>query len=313
LGCAVSLVRTNDSIREIRKSIEVALGLIDFKPKTPLKSVDIKVNLCYYWQASTGCTTHPQFVSGIIDYIRERHGEDVYIRIVEADATAMRTKYAFRILGYEKLAKEKNVELFNLSEDEVREEKVQVNGREIKFQIPQSLLKSDLFINAPKLKTLRETKISCALKNIYGCIAYPRKLIYHPILNEAIVGINKLLRPHLTIVDGIVALGRYPVKLGLIIASKDPFSVDWVASKIMGFNPSKIKFLKIAMKEGLGDRRNIEIRGEDLAAFKKLFPKESFFWSKRWWNVQLTILNLYAKLVGDIVPPMLEKEKVKAR
>ena len=164
-----------------------------------------------------------------------------------------------------------------------------------------------------KLKTLRETKISCALKNIYGCIAYPRKLIYHPILNEAIVGINKLLRPHLTIVDGIVALGRYPIKLGLIIASKDPFSVDWVASKIMGFNPSKIKFLKIAMKEGLGDRRNIEIRGEDLAAFKKLFPKESFFWSKRWWNVQLTILNLYAKLVGDIVPPMLEKEKVKAR
>jgi len=313
LGLTVSLVRTNSSIREIKKSIEKALDLIDFKPKTPLKSVDIKVNLCYYWHASTGCTTHPLFVSGIIDHIRERCGKNVHIRIVEADATAMRTKYAFRMLGYEKLIKEKNVELFNLSEDGIREEKVQVNGREIKFQIPQSLLKSDLFINAPKLKTLRETKFSCALKNIYGCIAYPRKLIYHPILNETIVGINKLLRPHLTIVDGIVALGRYPVKLGLIMASKDPFSIDWVASKIMGFNPSKVKFLKIAMKERLGDQRGIEVRGESLAAFRKLFPKQSFFWSKRWWNIQLTILNLYAKLVGDIVPPMLEKEKVKAR
>jgi len=313
LGCTVSLVRTEDSIKEIKKSIEKALDLIDFKPKSPLKSVSIKVNLCYYWHASTGCTTHPLFVNGLIRYIREKYGGNVHIRIVEADATAMQTKYAFRMLGYEKLAKENNVELFNLSKDEISEEKVRVNGREIRFQIPQSLLKSDLFINVPKLKTLRETKISCALKNIYGCIAYPRKIIYHPILNEAIVGINQLLRPHLTIVDGTVALGRHPVKLGLIIASEDPFSIDWVASKIMGFNPLKVEFLKMAIKEGLGNPKGIEICGENLMTFKKAFPRESSFSSKRWWNIQLSILKLYARLVGDIIPPMLEKEKAKHR
>ena len=309
MGGTVSLVRTDISIKEIKRSIAKALDLINFKPKNPFKTVDIKVNLCYYWHASTGETTHPMFISGLIDYIREHYGENVHIRIVEADATAMRTKYAFRMLGYEKLAREKNVELFNLSKDEIREEETQVNGCEIKFQIPKSLLRSDLFINVPKLKVLRETKISCALKNIYGCIAYPRKLIYHPILNEAIVGINKLLRPHLTIVDGTVALGRYPVKLGLIMASKDPFSIDWVASKIMGFNPSKIGFLKLAIKERIGDPKDIELRGENLNSFKKLFPKEGFFCSKRWWNIQLSILNLYAKLVGDVIPPMLKKEK----
>jgi len=308
LGDVVSLVRTHSSEEEIKNSIGKALDLIDFKPRGPVRSVDIKVNLCYYWHASTGYTTDPRVVGGIIDCIRERYGVDAHIRVVEADATAMQTKHAFLMLGYEKLAKEKNVELFNLSRDEIREDEVCVNGHKIKFQIPQSLLKSDLFINVPKLKPMRETKITCALKNIYGCIAYPRKIIYHPILNEAIVGINKILRPDLTIVDGVVALGRFSIKLGLIMASRDPFSIDWIASQIMGFNPSRVKFLKIAIKEKLGNLDGIETRGENMVFFEKLFPKENFFSSKRWWNTLFGLFSLYAKLVGDVVPPMLEKD-----
>ncbi|MEM3769691.1 MAG: DUF362 domain-containing protein [Candidatus Bathyarchaeia archaeon] len=263
--------------------------------------------MCYYWHASTGCTTDPRVVSAIIDCVRERYGENVRIRVVEADGTAMRTKYAFLMLGYEKLAKEKNVELFNLSEDEVREEKAYVNGHEIRFQIPTSLLKSDLFINVPKLKTLRETGFSCALKNIYGCIAYPRKIIYHPILDEAIVGINKILQPNLTIVDGIIALGRFPIKLGLIMAGRDPFSIDWVAAKIMGFNPSKVKFLKIAIKENVGSLNGLQVQGDDIIFFRKSFPKVGLFSSKRWWNLLFGLFHLYIKLTGDVIPPMLEK------
>jgi len=308
MGDVVSLVQTHSSEEDIKHSVEKALDLINFKPKSPAKSVDIKVNLCYYWHASTGYTTDPRVASGIIDYVRERYGKDIHIRVVEADGTAMRTKHAFVMLGYEELAKKKDVELFNLSQDEIKEEKVRVNGREISYQVPQSILKSDLFINVPKLKTMRETKITCALKNNYGCIAYPKKIIYHPILNEAIVGINKILRPDLTIVDGIVALGRFPIKLGLIMASKDPFSVDWIASQIMGFNPSKVEFLRIAQKEKLGNSDGIEIRGENISALRKKFPKENFFSSKHWWNLQFKLFNLYTKLVGDVVPPMLEKE-----
>jgi uncharacterized protein (DUF362 family) len=307
MGSVVSLVRAKSSKEEIKDSIGEALDLIDFKPQRPLKSVDIKVNLCYYWPSATGQTTDPQFVAGIIDYIRERYNMDAHIRLVEADASAMRTKHAFKMLGYEELARKKNVDLFNLSKDEIREEKVHVNGHDIVFQIPQSLLNSDIFINVPKLKILRHTKITCALKNVFGCIAAPRKFIYHPILDEAIVGINKILHPHLTIVDGLVALGRFPVKLGLIMASKDPFSIDWIASQIMGYNPSRIKFLKIAMKEKLGSADGIMTCGENPIAFERIFPKEKFFTSKRWWSLQLKLFKLYSKLANDVIPPMLEK------
>ena len=307
MGGVVSLVRTQDSEEAIKNSISEALTLINFEPKGPVKSVAIKANLCYYWNADTGYTTDPRVVSGIIDWVRERYGMDIDIRIVEADATAMRTKHAFLILGYEKLAKEKKIELFNLSHDSVDEKKVQVNGREITFRVPQSLLKSDLFINVPKLKIMRATRISCALKNIFGCIASPRKIVYHSFLDEAIVGINKLLQPHLTIVDGLIALGRFPVKLGLIMASTDSFSIDCVASQIMGYNPSRVKFLRVAMNEKIGDSNGIMTRGESVTTFRKIFPAENFFSSKHSWIIQLGLLRLYKRIVGDVVPPILEE------
>jgi len=307
MGSVVSLVRTSVSEEKIKNSIAEALGLINFKPKNPVNFVSIKVNLCYYWNAATGQTTDPRVVAGIIDNVRERYGKDIVIRVVEADATAMRTRHAFLMLGYEKLAREKNVELFNLSKDEVDEKRVQVNGREIAFEIPRSLLKSDLFINVPKLKIMRQTKITCALKNIFGCIASPRKIVYHQFLDEAIVGINSILHPNLTIVDGLVAFGRFPVQLGLIMASTDPFSIDWVASQIVGYNPSKIGFLRIAMKEKLGNPRGITTCGENLSMFKKDFPKANFFSSKMWWDIQLGLLRLYANLTKDVIPPFLEE------
>lgn len=307
MGSPVSLVRTQSSLENIRNCISEALNLAGFKLDASMKSVVIKPNLCYYWDAATGYTTDPRVVAGVIECVRERCGQDVDIKVVEADASAMRTKYAFRVLGYEKLAKEKNVELFNLSNDVLVEKKVHVNQQEISFKVPQVLLKSDFFINVPKLKIMRATKITCAMKNIFGCIGSPRKVVYHPLLNEAIVGINEILRPHLTVVDGLVALGCFPVKLGLIMASVDPFSVDWVASQIMGYKPSSVKFLKIAMKENLGNPNGITIRGENVSDIQKVFPKANFTSSDYWWNIQFWLLKAYKNMVGDVIPPFLEE------
>ena len=307
MGSPVSLVYARGSVDEIKKSILEALRLVNFKPYGPVRSVVIKPNLCYYWDADTGYTTDPKVVAGVIDCVREMCGEDVDIKVVEADASAMRTKYSFPVLGYEKLAKEKKVELFNLSGDVLIEKTVQVNNREITFKVPQILLDSDLFINVPKLKVMRATKITCAMKNIFGCIGTPRKVIYHPFLNEAIVGINKILRPHLTIVDGLVALGRFPAKLNLIMASADPFSIDWIASQIMGYKPSKIKYLKMAVNEKVGDPKGVTTCGAKIEEFAKLFPKEGLLSTGFLWSLQFQLLKTYKKMVGDIIPPVLEE------
>jgi len=307
MGSVVSLVRARGSLEDIRDSISEALNLIDFKLTGSVKSVAIKPNLAYYWDAATGYTIDPRVVAAIIDIVREKCGEDVDIKVVEADASAMRTKYAFKVLGYEKLAEEKKVALLNLSKDVLQEKTVQVDKREITFKVPGLLLDSDLFINVPKLKLMRIVKITCAMKNIFGCIGKPRKIVYHPTLNETIVGINKVLRPHLTVVDGLVASGRFPVKLNLIMASVDPFSVDWVASQIMGFKPSRVKFLKIAIKEKVSDPKGVITRGENIEEFAKIFPKEGFISTSSLWSIEFWLLKTYQKIVGDIIPPVFEE------
>ena len=307
MGNIVSLVSVKNSTADIKRAILEALKLAEFKFPKAARSVAIKPNLAYYWDAATGYTTDPRVVAAIIDIIRERCGEDVDIKVVEADASAMRTKYAFKVLGYEKLAEEKKVELFNLSKGVLDEKTVQVGKREITFKVPRLLLDSDLFIDVPKLKLMRIVKITCAMKNIFGCIGKPRKIVYHPILNETIVGINKVLKPHLTIVDGLVAAGRFPVKLNLIMASVDPFSIDWFASQIMGFNPSRVKFLKIAIKEKVGDPKGIVTRGEDVAEFAKLFPREGLVSTDFLWRIQFWLLKTYKRIVGDVIPPVLDE------
>ena len=307
MATAVSIVGTHYGSELVKDQVSKALDLIDFKFNPSVKSIAIKPNLCYYWNAATGYTTDPKVVAVVIDIVRERYGDNVNIKIVEADASAMRTKYAFPILGYENLAKEKAIELFDLSNDVLVDKTVSVGKRKISFKVPQLLLESDLFINVPKLKIMRITKITCAMKNVFGCIGYPRKFVYHPFLDEAIVGINKILKPHLTVVDGLVALGRHPVRLGLIMAGVDPFSVDWVASQIMGYNPTKVRSLEIAVKEKLGVADEIIIKGDSILDFRNRFPKANFASSNHWWRILFWLLSAYHRVVGDIIPPVIEE------
>ena len=302
----VSLVKSPYNGVGVKKNLLQVMNLAGFKPLSSVNSIALKLNLCYYWNSSTGQTTDPKLVEALIDFLKEKHGADVEINLVEADASAMRTKYAFRLLGFEALAERKKVNLLNLSKDAIKERNIEVNGQNLTLKIPQTLLNSDLFINIPKLKVMRATHISCAMKNLFGAIAYPRKLVYHNALAETIVAVNTILKPHLNIVDGMVALGRFPVRLNLLMGGEKAFSIDWIAAQIMGFNPRKIKFLKLAVKEQLGNPHEIVITGEKMEKFSKIFPKENNLYSKAKMKLQLVLLKTYRRIIGDIVPPNLE-------
>jgi len=304
----VGLTKITDG--NLTADVAKSLNLIGFKIERKVESVFIKVNLCYYWDSLTGYTTDPKLVSSLIDVLRGNYGlENADIKIVETDATAMRTSHVFKMLKYDKLAQEKKVALCNLSKDKVIEKTVNVNGKVVSLTVPECLLNAigrDLFINMPKMKIMSHTTISCAMKNLFGCIAAPRKIVYHPILDHAIVGMNKLLRPDLTLMDGIVALSQFPVKMDLIVAGLNPFSVDWTVSKIMGYNPSRIKHLRLAEREGLGDPENIVLKGHDISELRKMWPHVNTLRLK-WQNkLQLKLLRTYSKLVGDVIPPFLE-------
>lgn len=306
--CTVSVIHTKDTSKEDIKNVTyeaIEKSGVNL-PEEP-KSAILKVNLRYYWDFSTGETTDPRIVSAIIDYLRDFYSNKIDIVIAEADASAMRTRHAFKILGYERLAKRKSVKLLNLCECEKVEKETMVNHEKFNLPVAQAMLDADLLINVPKLRTHRLTTISCSLKNMFGTIAVPRKIVYHPRLNEVIVAINKLVKPHLTVVDGIIALGKEPIKMGLVLASEDQLAVDFVAAEIMGYNPWRIKHLTLAEKEGVGIAKDIKIAGDDTKEFTKLFPTENYFIFNLLWKVKLSLLDAYLKITNDTRPPVLDR------
>jgi uncharacterized protein (DUF362 family) len=266
----VSFVQIKNS--DLTKAIEASLGLINYEFPNNIKNVVIKPNMCYYWDYSTGQTTDPKFVATLIEILRENISQDINISIVESDASAMKCKYAFKFLGYEKMAKNYDVKLVNLSEDKSEKVEVTVQNEHFEFMLPETIRNADLRINVPKIKYLSQTKISCALKNIFGCNPEPQKFKYHPKLDETIVALNKIMKFNLHILDGLIVSGSQTTKLGLIMASQDPVALDSAAAKIAGVNPRTVRHIMLANKEGLGNYTFIP-KGEDPKNFAKKFPK----------------------------------------
>lgn len=271
----VSFVRAEGTdVVSFRKAISSSLNLIGFNFEKNFKKIVIKPNLCYYYDYSTGETTDSKFVGALIDVLRERLSSDLDIFVVESDASAMRCKYAFKMLGYENMAKEKHVTLVNLSKEKNENFEVKIGDYYLRFGIPQIFRESDLLINVPKIKYQAGVKITCALKNFYGCNTYPKKYVYHKALNEAIVGINKLIKSDLVVVDSVIAYGVGTKRLGLVMASEDPVTIDTVASKILGLNPKSVKHIVLASREGIGSMQFIP-KGESFTYIRELFPKRN--------------------------------------
>lgn len=298
----------NFSNKDINNAVQRAFDLLDFNFSDKIEKVVIKPNLCYYWDYSTGETTDPRVVSAVIDRVRSQAGKDVSIFVAEADASAMKTKYSFKVLGYEKLSQAKDVKLVNLSDGDIVDVKVKVRDKEFVLPINKFLLKADLTINVPKLKTHNVAGITCALKNIFGAIAKPRKYVYHNMLSHVIVGANKIVRSDISVVDGIIARGSGPKKLGVIVAGDNPVATDFVAAEIMGFNPKEIQYLSVAEKE-IGNGNDIDLIEDytKLTEIRNHFPSYNYFLHRWSWKLQLKMLKFYAAIVGDVIPPVLEQ------
>jgi len=271
MSVAVARIEMRDG-KEVIKALDKLFDLLNVKIPYNISKIAIKPNLCYYFDYSTGETTDSLLIGALIDYIRDHVNSNVQIFIVESDATAMSTKYVFKVLGYEKLAKEKNVGLVNLSKTPFRE--VEVNGYYFKtFKKPIIFDDVDFYINVPKIKLHPLTKISCALKNQFGCNPISYKVQYHPHLNEVIADINSILRPSINIADGIIIKREDgPFKYNIIAASIDPVALDSMVATFAQYNPKTVKHLVLSSKLGIGtlspkivgEKINVQLRKASL-------------------------------------------------
>jgi uncharacterized protein (DUF362 family) len=77
-------------------------------------------------------------------------------------------------------------------------------GSNGQYRICRSILELDRLINIPVLKGHCQTAMTCALKNLKGCIPDSEKQRYHREgLFQAIADLNEILRSDLILVDAL--------------------------------------------------------------------------------------------------------------
>jgi ferredoxin len=158
---------------------------------------------------------------------------------------------------------------------------VECKGRLRSYMIARPVLEADVIINVPKMKTHVLTLYTGAIKNMFGSVPGFGKARLHSLapqpvpFSRHIVDIYSLVRPHLHVMDAVVAMegdgpsGGRPREVGAILAGTDGVAVDAVASRMMGFPEGRVAMLGIAEARGLGTAcpAGIEMSGDDPETF----------------------------------------------
>lgn len=215
----------------IQKSLDKIGGLPSFVK--PNQKVLLKVNMLAAHHPDKAVTTHPEFVRAVIKLVKEAGG----IPSVGDSPGFDNPKKAAKACGYLKICEEEGVPFVYFKESvEVKNP----NGRRFKsFQIAKPIADADVIINLPKLKTHGLTGITCAVKNLFGCIPGLLKAEYHVKVptkndfNQMLLDLLEVVKPALSIVDAVVAMeggggpaAGVPKQIGLIAASADAIELD---------------------------------------------------------------------------------------
>ncbi len=132
-------------------------------------------------------------------------------------------------------------------------------------------------IHLPTVKVHGHTQMTGAMKNAFGGLITRRRHHCHKMIHEVLVdllAIQKEIHPGIfAVMDGTVAgdgagpRTMIPKIKNYLLASGDQVAIDAISAKMMGYDPLKIKFIKLAHDRGLGmgDPRQIEVVGEDIS------------------------------------------------
>ncbi|HHU49008.1 MAG: DUF362 domain-containing protein [Caldicoprobacterales bacterium] len=214
--------------------------------------IGIKPNLVVAKPSASGATTSPELVEGIIEYFQSKGYMNICI--LEGSWVGDKTFRAFKICGYEKISGRYNIPLIDLQKDSYM--KCLVEGTEL--NICSKMKEIDYLINVPVLKGHCQTNITCALKNMKGCIPNSEKRRFHTLgLHKPIAYLSKAIKQNLIIVDGIMGdlnfeEGGNPVRMNRILAGTDPVMIDSYAANLLGFDLDEIPYITIAEDIGVG-------------------------------------------------------------
>ena len=239
------------------------------------KPILVKPNYITADHPSTGVTTDARVIEGVVRFFKERGVNNI---VIGEGSGLADTFEAFRVAGVDKVAKRWGVRLADLNRDEFVEVHPPNPLALKRVRVAKTAVERTI-VSVPKLKVHRLATVTLGLKNMMGALE-SKGSFHNGRLHENIADLASVLRPSLTVIDGIVAgevheTSKCPVEMGLVIASTDPVAADAVGALVMGIDPREVKHLVLAERKGLGTLRleDIEIVGEPVDRVARKFRR----------------------------------------
>lgn len=256
--------------QDVEQAVSAAIDLLGGWQQfvKPDERIILKPNLLAKAEPDKACTTHPQVFAAVGSLLREKG----YEHLSYGDSPGN------HLMGLEKTAegcgiKEKAEDLNIKAADFMRGTEIPFPQGETcrHFVLCNGVLEQDAIINICKMKTHMLERITGAVKNTFGCVYGFNKGASHAKFANAerfgkmLVDLNRLVKPRLHIMDGIVAMegngpqSGTPVPMHVIMASEDPVALDSIFCKLIHLDPQLVPTNAHGQMQGIGSYENIEV------------------------------------------------------
>ena len=242
----------------------------------PGDNVLLKPNLHAIQQYTTGGTTNPHVVAAVVRWAYKQGAKEVIV----GDSPFFgfsEPERCFTDTGMGEAVEKAGAKWVTFGKHSFRIFRNASRSLPAEIGISEFVFNCDKMINTAAMKTHLNCLVTLGMKNLKGCLRSKDKAAFHNTdINRAIVALNKLVKPDLTIVDGTIGMegmgpaAGTPVNCSLLMAGKDVVAVDSVASSLMGIDPEEVMTIKLGHQAGLGemDIGKIEVVGERLDEVK---------------------------------------------
>ena len=226
----------------------------------PGMRIGIKANLVHAASPDAAATTHPALLAALTILLREKGATVVIGDSPGGLYTAPHLEKVYRVCGLQQ-AEEAGAGLnrdFSTAEGQFPEGKVLRS-----FTYTSWLDGCDGLINFAKLKTHGMMGMTGAVKNLFGIIPGTMKPEYHFRFPDAmdfahmLVDLQQFRKPQLHLMDAVLAMegngptAGTPRMLGLVLAAKDPYSLDQVCTGLLGLTEDRVLTQAAAKQRGL--------------------------------------------------------------
>lgn len=275
---------TKTSPQSVVEDYNKIMNLADYKNSIPKENKTIlKLNLSWtlYYPA---CSTPPWQLEGVLNALKT----DEYSDVVAVENQTVVT-HPWKGAYYNKwlpLLNQHEIDFEPLTDVEwvshkPRSEMLAMHDLFGEVWVPKMFYNSNV-IHFPTVKTHGHTTTTGAMKNAFGGLIPKYRHHAHKKIHEVLVDLlaiqKEIHKGIFSVMDGCVCgNGAGPRTMepfcgDIILASDDQVAIDALGAKIMGFDPLKIDYIKIAHDKGLGmgDVDQIEIVGMKKSDLKNI-------------------------------------------